>query len=601
LKGGEMSNRTEGNLFEYIIDHVNLIEVISDYIHVERSGKNYKALCPFHNEKSASFIISEEKQLYHCFGCGAAGNVITFIAQYENLDSIDAVEFLADKYRIDISQFAKGSQKNTSQHAKYYDILRDAAIFYYKNLRAHPEAMAYLERRGIHIDVIKQFGLGFSNDAWAELLKALSSKYSLIDLESVGLIIPNKDRSSHYDRFRNRIMFPIINPKGKIIGFGGRVMDDSLPKYLNSPETEVFNKSMTLYGLNLAKNNLHDKKQLIIAEGYMDVIALHTYGFNNAVATLGTALTVDHGRLMRRYADEVIICYDSDFAGQKATLRSLDVLQGIIEKIKVIVLGENLDPDDYLKKYGAEKFKEKIETAITATEYRLNHLMQGYNLNNDQEKVEFLSKASVIISELTNAFEKNLYVDQLSERLGVSREMIAKEVFKENYTPSSQYGFRSKAKTVESVPKITSDRKKYLEKQLITLYVHHHEALDEAQKQLICDFQYSGEHQEIMDYLTAYYRSHSEFSIQHIIEEADLSISTGLIEIIGTHMEGLESSNFDHVYNNLSLLMLDEEIEDLRGQLKTTDNKITVQQSIQKKLIEKQSLTLKMRNHKLKN
>ncbi|MCA0384059.1 MAG: DNA primase [Firmicutes bacterium] len=596
-----MSNRTEGNLFEYIIDHVNLIEVISDYIHVERSGKNYKALCPFHNEKSASFIISEEKQLYHCFGCGAAGNVITFIAQYENLDSIDAVEFLADKYRIDISQFAKGSQKNTSQHAKYYDILRDAAIFYYKNLRAHPEAMAYLERRGIHIDVIKQFGLGFSNDAWAELLKALSSKYSLIDLESVGLIIPNKDRSSHYDRFRNRIMFPIINPKGKIIGFGGRVMDDSLPKYLNSPETEVFNKSMTLYGLNLAKNNLHDKKQLIIAEGYMDVIALHTYGFNNAVATLGTALTVDHGRLMRRYADEVIICYDSDFAGQKATLRSLDVLQGIIEKIKVIVLGENLDPDDYLKKYGAEKFKEKIETAITATEYRLNHLMQGYNLNNDQEKVEFLSKASVIISELTNAFEKNLYVDQLSERLGVSREMIAKEVFKENYTPSSQYGFRSKAKTVESVPKITSDRKKYLEKQLITLYVHHHEALDEAQKQLICDFQYSGEHQEIMDYLTAYYRSHSEFSIQHIIEEADLSISTGLIEIIGTHMEGLESSNFDHVYNNLSLLMLDEEIEDLRGQLKTADNKITVQQSIQKKLIEKQSLTLKMRNHKLKN
>lgn len=596
-----MSNRTEGNLFEYIIDHVNLIEVISDYIHVERSGKNYKALCPFHNEKSASFIISEEKQLYHCFGCGAAGNVITFIAQYENLDSIDAVEFLADKYRIDISQFAKGSQKNTSQHAKYYDILRDAAIFYYKNLRAHPEAMAYLERRGIHIDVIKQFGLGFSNDAWAELLKALSSKYSLIDLESVGLIIPNKDRSSHYDRFRNRIMFPIINPKGKIIGFGGRVMDDSLPKYLNSPETEVFNKSMTLYGLNLAKNNLHDKKQLIIAEGYMDVIALHTYGFNNAVATLGTALTVDHGRLMRRYADEVIICYDSDFAGQKATLRSLDVLQGIIEKIKVIVLGENLDPDDYLKKYGAEKFKEKIETAITATEYRLNHLMQGYNLNNDQEKVEFLSKASVIISELTNAFEKNLYVDQLSERLGVSREMIAKEVFKENYTPSSQYGFRSKAKTVESVPKITSDRKKYLEKQLITLYVHHHESLDEAQKQLICDFQYSGEHQEIMDYLTAYYRSHSEFSIQHIIEEADLSISTGLIEIIGTHMEGLESSNFDHVYNNLSLLMLDEEIEDLRGQLKTADNKITVQQSIQKKLIEKQSLTLKMRNHKLKN
>lgn len=597
-----MSNRSEGNIFDYILDHVNIIDVISSYITVDRSGKNYKALCPFHNEKTPSFIISEEKQLYHCFGCGAAGNAINFITQYENLDSIDAVEFLADKYHVDITQFAKGAgQKNSSQHGKYYDILRDAAIFFYKNLRTHPDAMAYLERRGIHVDVVKQFGIGFSSDAWSDLLKSLSQKYAISDLENVGLIIPNKEKSRYYDRFRNRIMFPIINPKGKVIGFGGRVMDDSLPKYLNSPETEVFNKSQTLYGLNLAKNSHSDKKQLIIAEGYMDVIALHTYGFTNAVATLGTALTAEHGRLMRRYADEVIICYDSDFAGQKATLRSLDVLQGIVDKIKIIVLGENMDPDDYLKKYGAEKFKEKIESAVTATEYRLNHLMQAYNLNNNQEKIEFLSKAVVIIGELTNAFEKNLYIDNLSTLLDVSRELIAKEVFKENYSSNTQYGFHTKNKKAEAIPKIPNDKKRYLERQLVTFYIHKFETLSDQHKALIAGFTYTNALQEIIDYVISYYNTHTEFSMQHIIENADLSISTGLLDIIQSQLDNVSDIDIDFIINNLLLLNLDDEIESLNLQLKDSDEQASLQQLIQQRRIEKQALTMKMRNHKLKN
>lgn len=597
-----MSNRSEGNIFDYILDNVNLVDVISSYITVDRSGKNYKALCPFHNEKTPSFIISEDKQLYHCFGCGAAGNAINFITQYENLDSIDAVEFLADKYHVDITQFAKGvGQKNSSQHGKYYDILRDAAIFFYKNLRTQPDALAYLERRGIHVDVVKQFGIGFSSDAWSDLLKSLSQKYAISDLENVGLIIPNKEKTRYYDRFRNRIMFPIINPKGKVIGFGGRVMDDSLPKYLNSPETEVFNKSQTLYGLNLAKNNHSDKKQLIIAEGYMDVIALHTYGFTNAVATLGTALTSEHGRLMRRYADEIIICYDSDFAGQKATLRSLDVLQGIVDKIKIIVLGENMDPDDYLKKYGAEKFKEKIDTAVTATEYRINHLMQAYNLNNDQEKIEFLSKVVVIIGELTNAFEKNLYIDNLSNLLDVSRELIAKEVFKENYNANAQYGFHTKNKKAEAIPKISSDKKRYLERQLVTFYIHKFDTLSDQNKAMIAQFNYTDALQEIIDYVISYYNTHTEFSMQHIIENADLSISTGLLDIIQSQIDNVSDIDIDFIINNLLLLNLDDEIESLNLQLKDSDEQANLQQLIQQRRIEKQALTMKMRNHKLKN
>ena len=597
-----MSYKNEGNIFEYILDNVNLVDVISGYINVERSGKNLKALCPFHNEKTPSFIISEEKQLYHCFGCGAAGNAVGFIMQYENLDAIDAVEFLADRFHVDISQFSKGNHQNNAGHiAKIYDILRDAAIFYYKNLRAHTDALSYLDGRGIHMGLIKQFGIGFSSDAWADLLHHFSKKYSAQELELAGLVLPNKDNSSHYDRFRNRIMFPIINPKGKVIGFGGRVMDDALPKYLNSPETEVFNKSQTLYGLNLAKNNQGDKKQLIIAEGYMDVIALHMHGFNNSVATLGTALTADHGRLMRRYADEVIICYDSDFAGQKATLRSLDVLNGIIDKIKVIVLGENMDPDDFLKKYGAEKFKEKIETAVTATEYKLNHLMQAYNLNNDEDKIEFLSKAVVIISELTNTFEKNLYVEKLSDLLNVSRELIAKEVFKEAYSAKAQYGFHTKPKTLEPIPKISSDKKKYLEKQLITYYVKQYDVLTEVQKIIISQLNFSEELQEIVDYVIGYFKSHDDFSIQEIIEDADLTVSKSLLDIVQTYMAQLNEIDIDHVINHLTLLNLDDEIEHLKLQLKNADDLNSIQQAIREKIIEKQSLTLKMRNHKSKN
>lgn len=385
-------------------------------------------------------------------------------------------------------------------------------------------------------------------------------------LEKVGLVIPGKDGKRYYDRFRNRIMFPIINPKGKVIGFGGRVMDDSLPKYLNSPETEIFNKSQTLYGLNLAKNALQDKKQLIIAEGYMDVIALHVNGFTNAVATLGTALTKEHGRLMRRYADEVIICYDSDIAGQKASLRSLDVLQGVIEKVRVVVLGENLDPDEYLKKYGVERFQAKLDNAMSATEYKLNHLKQNFNLNNEQEKIEFLSKAVVIIGELTNEFEKNLHIERLSDELNVNYDLVAKEVYKENYNDRSHYGFTGDQKKKEAV-KLTTDRNKYLENQLIAFYIHKFTLLDDEQKKLIHQFNFSEGTQDIIDYIMVYFSNHDAFSKQEIIENADITISTSLIEILDSYIDEVEEIDIDLVLNNILLKNIKEEIKAVNKKL----------------------------------
>ena len=560
-----MQNHSSGNVFEYILDQVNIVDVLQHYIHIDKAGRNHKALCPFHNEKSPSFIISEDRQLFHCFGCGVAGNAINFVMQYENLDYIDAVELLADRYRIDISAFQKGEKKNSGNLPVLYDILRDAAIYYYKNLRSASSAMDYLTRRGIGLDTIKQFGIGFANESWRDLIQALGGKYTDAQLESAGLAIKGKDQKSHYDRFRNRVIFPIINPKGKVIGFGGRVMDDSLPKYLNSPETDVFNKSQTLYGLNIAKNNLSEKKRLIITEGYMDVIAMHMNGFGQAVATLGTALTKEHGRLMKRYADEIIICYDSDFAGQKATLRSLEVLEGIIDKIRVVKLGENLDPDEYIKKYGVEKMQHKLDTAMPSTEYRLEHLKQDFNLSDETQKIEYISKAIPILTALTNEFEKNLYIEHLSRELNINSELIAREAYKENYKESARYGFSDKQVTATQLPR---DKKTQLEQQMLSYYIKNIDKLLPEQRQLIEMFQYSENIQRLMDYLVSYFQKFETFSSQALIENADLEVSKQLIELIAISEQSLENIELGHIINLVLLMNIDEKIEKLNAEMK---------------------------------
>jgi DNA primase len=593
LKDGAMQ---KGNIFEHVLDQVNLVDLISGYIPVERAGRNYKALCPFHSEKTASFIISEEKQLYHCFGCGAAGNAINFVMQYENLDYLDAVELIADRYNIDISEFSSSnSQKKTVDYKLFYAVLRDAANYYYKNLRTAPQAMAYLEKRGLNYDIIRTFGIGFSNDKWTDLINRLGKKYSVATLEQVGLAIENKEKNSHYDRFRNRIMFPIVNPRGKVIGFGGRVMDDSLPKYLNSPETDVFNKSQTLYGLHLAKDHLHEKKQLIICEGYMDVIALHAAGFQNAVATLGTAMTVEHARLMKRYSEEIVVCYDSDLAGQKAALKSIDVLEGVVEKVRVVVLGEGLDPDEYIKKYGPEAFKEKVDDAVTGTAFKIRHLRQGFNLNSEQEKVTFLSKASEIISQVKNGFEKNLYIDELSESLGVNRGLIANEVYKGS--KGNHLSFHSQKKS-RNIPIVENDRRALLEEQLIVYLTHAYSKLTDMQKTVIGAFEFSESRQDIFSYLMTYFEGNDRFSMQHVIEEADLDVSSALEQILEKHTDEESDIDVDLVLNNILLMKLDDALDALRKELKTTDDVPKIEREIQHKLLLKKELTLKMRHGK---
>lgn len=407
------------NLSDIILENVDIVSVISQYVQLKQMGKNNKGLCPFHSEKTPSFIVSEDKQLFHCFGCGAAGNAIQFIMRVENLDFLDAIDALSDQYNIPIEQYKyskPGSKPTATRDEKVHllDVMRTSAMHYYKNLTQDKEGLAYLTNRGLDAGVIKKFGLGLAKDEWDGLINSFTSN-DLNVLEQVGLVIKRKDQSGYYDRFRNRIIFPIIDVRGKVIGFGGRVTDDSLPKYLNSPETVLFNKSKTLYGLNLAKNHIDScQDTIIVTEGYMDVIALHNVGIPNAVATLGTALTKEHGKLLDRYAKTVVICYDSDEAGIKATLRSIDILKDIKAKVKVLQLGEGMDPDDYIKKYGKIKFLVELSSAKPGFVYRVETLSKEFDFTNEEDQVDFIKKAVELFDDLSDNIKVEYFIRTLS-------------------------------------------------------------------------------------------------------------------------------------------------------------------------------------------
>ena len=335
-----MGRQYVDGISEIIIDKVDILEIVSSYLPVKRTGKNYKALCPFHHEKTPSFVITEDRQMYHCFGCGESGNALSFVMKMENLDFLDAIAFIADRYNIDLQPYRieQENQESRQEQEDLLEINKTVAKGFYNELKKNKGAFDYLIGREISPETLRKFGVGFAPEEWDFVYRNLKKQFGESRLLKSGLIIKRDTSSGYYDRFRNRIMFPIFDIRGRVIGFGGRVMDDSQPKYLNSPDTPVFNKSFHLYGMNYAKNHLDDQKRLIVVEGYMDVISLFDHGIRNVAASLGTALTEGHGKLIDRYAKEVVLLYDSDQAGIKATRRAIDVLSPFSLKIKVLSL-----------------------------------------------------------------------------------------------------------------------------------------------------------------------------------------------------------------------------------------------------------------------
>lgn len=405
-------------------------EVVGQYVHLKRSGSNLFGLCPFHGEKTASFSVSPDKGIYYCFGCHKGGSVINFEMEIEGLSYPDAVRALAKRAGMTVPEDEQYQNRYRHQE-RLWALHKEAARFFHAVLFAPEGAagLAYAAKRGMPRSVLTKFGIGFAPDSWDSLCKAMEAKgFTREELQASGLVSTSSKNNGIYDRFRNRLMFPIIDVRGNVIGFGGRVMDDSTPKYLNSPETEIFNKRKNLFALNFAKKS--KLGYLILVEGYMDAIALHQYGFDCAVASLGTSLTEEHAVLMSRYTQQVILIYDGDEAGQRATQRAIPMLEKAGLQVKVLKMRDAKDPDEFLKKFGADHFRILLEESSNRVEYQLRAIQKKYDLSSDEERVNFVTEAADFLSTLPSAIQREIYGNRVAEVGKISGEAMKLEVEK---------------------------------------------------------------------------------------------------------------------------------------------------------------------------
>lgn len=422
---------------EYIIDQVrdrtDISEVISRYVPLRKAGRNYKALCPFHHEKTPSFMVSPAKQIYHCFGCGAGGNVFNFLMKYERLEFPEAVRELAQRAGVTIPVVSKPGADKGNLSENLHTITEIAVSFYCGNLITGESAKAprlYLEKRGIAPNMVEKFKLGYAPRLWGALLEYLKKKgYNDSLLEKSGLVIKGKD-GRFFDRFRDRVIFPISDIKGKIKGFGSRVLDESTPKYMNSPDTFIYNKGSHLYGLNLSWEDIRDKNSAVVVEGYIDLLTPFQHGIRNIVASLGTALTQDQIRLLKRYTNNVIILFDADQAGENATIRSLDLLVGEDIKVKVVQLPKGFDPDSFINKHGADNFRRLLNEAQDIFDYKLNLLLKRFDSKNLEGKAAIANEMLPLISKIKNSILQSGYLKRLAEILSIDEADLRRELKK---------------------------------------------------------------------------------------------------------------------------------------------------------------------------
>jgi len=413
-----------------LVSRTDIVDLVGSYVRLNKKGNNYWGLCPFHSEKTASFSVSPDKQICYCFGCHKGGGAINFLMELENLSFVEAVQQLAQRAGLQVpeSDYDRGRKE---KRERLLEMNKEAARYFHSQLYSPQgvQALDYLRRRGLSQATLTNFGLGFAPDSWDGLLNALAEKgYDKKTVLEGGLAVSN-DKGRIYDRFRNRVIFPIIDVRGSVIGFGGRVMDDPKPKYLNSPEGPVYNKSRNLFALNIAKKSKAGR--IILTEGYMDTIALHQAGFDCAVASLGTALTADHAQLLARYTKEAVIAYDGDGAGVAAAQRAIPLLEKAGLKVKVLQMRGAKDPDEFIKAYGKDAFAKLLDESTNHIEYRLEKIKSKFDLKDDAQRIEFLREATGLIASLSSAVEREVYGGRAALAAGISAEAMAQEVKKE--------------------------------------------------------------------------------------------------------------------------------------------------------------------------
>lgn len=415
-------------------DRVNIVDVVSGYVRLKKQGKNMLGLCPFHNEKTPSFNVSTDRNFFHCFGCKASGDVITFIRRIENLDYIEAVKLLAQRAGLEVPEGRGQSEGISKIRNRIYEANRAAARFYYKCLYSPNgrNALDYLHKRGLTDKTIVHFGLGYSPSSRFELTNHLKNLGFTEDEIFQANLAGRSEKGYFYDRFSDRVMFPIIDLRGNVVGFGGRIMSDIQPKYLNTSDTPAFSKGSMVYAMNFAKNKAAGG-QIILAEGYMDVISLHQAGFENTVATLGTALTKEQANLIARYCREVVICYDADEAGQKATERAINIFRETNLNIKVLKVPNGKDPDEFIKsngENGAAKFRLLLDKCGNDIEYRIAKLKLQYDTDVTEQKVEFLTEVAKLLAALDNDIERDTYISKISEEYSIDKSAVTAQVKK---------------------------------------------------------------------------------------------------------------------------------------------------------------------------
>lgn len=460
-------------LIDEIKNKNDIVDVISQYVVLKRSGRNFFGLCPFHKEKSPSFSVSPDKQIFHCFGCGVGGNVIHFVSKIENLNFKETIETLAEKAGIELPTLENEEDNKILQlKSKVYEINQLAAQFYHENLYKPTSKLAqeYVKKRKLDNTTLKNFLIGYSGN-YNELYLMLKEKgYTEEEMLASSLIKKNQD-GSFIDSFRKRLMFPIQDVRNRVIAFGGRVLDDSKPKYINSPENIVYSKGRHLFGLNVAKKYNSKISKIIIVEGYMDAISLHQRGIHNTVASLGTAMTEAQGHLLRNNSEQIIIGYDSDGAGQAATMRGLEILQTMGCDLRILQLEGAKDPDEFIIKFGPERLEKEIEKSISLIEYKVKVLKNTLNIEHPNDKIKFLKEIAKVLSKINNEIEREVYVEKIAKEYQISKEAIYAEISKLENTGKSNKKILDNAKPKMKVEETNTSDEQNLKKEKLIIYL----------------------------------------------------------------------------------------------------------------------------------
>ncbi|EHL73725.1 DNA primase [Bacillus smithii] len=574
-----MAGKIPEETLDRIKHSVNIVDVIHDYVQLSKQGKNYFGLCPFHGEKTPSFSVSPDKQIYHCFGCGAGGNVFTFLMEIENISFQEAAVQLAERagIKLNVDITAEPVQALPKDHELMMSAHELLAKFYHHlliNTKEGQNALEYLFSRGFTKDQIEKFQIGWSPTGWNVATLFLKRRGFPISLmEKAGLVIRHEGKGDYYDRFRDRIMFPLHDSKGRVVAFSGRSLRDLQPKYLNSPETPIFHKSRLLYNLNRSRNSIRKKRQLILFEGFADCIAADRAGIDNGVSTMGTSLTEDHVHIIRRLTDEVLICYDGDSAGVEAAFRAGNLLEEAGCRVKVSVIPDDLDPDDYIQTYGGDKFRlDVIEASMTYMAFKMQYYKRGKNLQKEDEKLQYIDEILKEITKLSKAVERDYYMRQLAEEFSISLDALKwqqRQIYyaeKRNLPPSRP----NWAGRISEKPSTGKIYPAYItaERRLIAYMLQDPELAYQIHEKLAGETFNLDEHQAIFTYLLGYYEEgkHPDASaFINFLPDPNLRKTVTEIEMMNVNMDVSDEEINDYineVLNHQKMLKIKAKMEE---------------------------------------